>query len=80
MDVIREVRTVTDQRVIIDLPDHFRNTEVEILVLPLNRFPPKKEIEKDTVEGDIIESLHEVKKMRAGEQAEKTAQELLSEL
>jgi hypothetical protein len=80
MEVIREIRKVSSKELTIKLPDDFVETEVEILILPLNRdsrLSKKKEVE---VEEDIKEAMNEVKMMREGKLPEKSAQELLSEL
>lgn len=38
MQIIREVRTIHSDRIEIAVPGEFREKEVEILVLPLERF------------------------------------------
>jgi hypothetical protein len=80
MEAIREIRKVSGKELTIKLPDDFVETEVEILILPLNRdsrLSKKKEVE---VGEDIKEAMSEVKMMREGKLPEKSAQELLSEL
>lgn len=41
MQIIREVRTIQSDRIEIVVPREFREKEVEILVLPLDRFNEK---------------------------------------
>ena len=41
MQIIREVRTIHSDRIEIAVPREFREKEVEILVLPLDRFKEK---------------------------------------
>lgn len=35
MEAIREIQKVKNGQVLINLPDHFENSEVEIIILPL---------------------------------------------
>ena len=44
MDVIREIKTIKNKELIINLPDDFLNKEVEIIIAPLLE---KSKIEKD---------------------------------
>lgn len=70
-----------NREVTIKLPEELNETEVEILILPLNRDKDlTNKIEEKKVENDIIEALEEVKMMRDGKQPEKSARDLLSEL
>ncbi|MCK4764597.1 MAG: hypothetical protein KAW12_20525 [Candidatus Aminicenantes bacterium] len=78
MEFIREIRSVTGREVTITLPEDFKETEVEILILPAHRDVDRND--KNKLEEDIIEALQEVKNIREGKAPEKTARELLSEL
>lgn len=44
MEVIREIKTIKNKELIINLPDDFLNKEVEIIIAPLLE---KSKIEKD---------------------------------
>lgn len=44
MEVIREIKTIKNKELIINLPDDFLNKEVEIIIAPLLE---KNKIEKD---------------------------------
>lgn len=78
MEVFREIRRVKNRELTIKLPDDFKDTEVEILILPAHRDSDSSK--KKELEDDIIEALQEVKQIREGKQPEKTARELLREL
>jgi hypothetical protein len=74
MEALREIRKVKNGEITIKVPDHFNETEVEVLILPLNRDKDEK------LEDDVLEALKEVKMMREGKLPEKSARNLLSEL
>ena len=81
MEVVRELRKVKGKELTITLPDDFMGTEVEILILPLNRDSSASTKNKaKEIEEDIIEAMNEVKMMREGKLPEKSARELLNEL
>lgn len=81
MEVVREIREVKSRELIITLPDDFLETEVEILVLPLNRNPQTaREEPKPKLEEDIVEAVKEVKMIKEGKLPGKSARDLLSEL
>jgi hypothetical protein len=74
MEALREIRKVKNGEITIKVPDDFNETEVEVLILPLNRDKDEK------LEDDVVEALKEVKMMREGKLPEKSARNLLSEL
>ncbi len=81
MEVVREIREVKSRELTITLPDEFLETEVEILVLPLNRDSRSTgKNRKPNVEEDIIEAVKEVKMIREEKLPGKSARDLLSEL
>jgi len=41
MEAIREIKKVKGDQITVDLPVRFRNTDVEVIVLPLNVKQPK---------------------------------------
>ena len=43
MEAIREIKKVSGRRVTVDLPISFKNTAVEIIILPLGRKSKKTE-------------------------------------
>jgi hypothetical protein len=83
MEFVREIRRVNEREFKIKLPDSFKYTDVEVLILPLNKdsvSTDRGKVKKRKVEKDIIEALTEVKMMRDGSLPEKGARELLNEL
>ena len=77
MEFLREIRKVEGSEVTIKVPDDFKETEVEILIFPLNRdSDSEKKISGRELEKDITEALDEVKLIRDGKLPEKTAREL----
>lgn len=41
MQALREIRTVSDTKIIIDLPEYFRQKEIEIIIIPYRDQPLK---------------------------------------
>lgn len=81
MEVIREIVKVHNRRFTMNLPEHFSDTEVEVLVLPLDRtYRTSVEDKEQELAADLRETIHEVKLMRAGKSPKKSAKELICEL
>lgn len=55
MDFIREIKKVETNTITIDLPQEYRDQEVEILVLPL-----KKELKEKTARSSSFNSFDEI--------------------
>jgi hypothetical protein len=58
MEALREIRKVKNGEITIKVPDDFNETEVEILILPLNRDKDEK-LEDDVVgvQGSVLANL-----------------------
>ncbi|NIM11579.1 MAG: hypothetical protein GTO45_05750 [Candidatus Aminicenantes bacterium] len=50
MDIIREIRDIDSDKIIINVPKRFRSRKVEILVLPLEKFGDE---EGETISEDL---------------------------
>ncbi len=42
MQVLRNIYTVTDNRIMIDLPEYFKYSAVEVIVLPIEKLQEKQ--------------------------------------
>ncbi len=47
MEALRNIYTVKNNRIIIDLPNYFKHTSVEVIILPVSKFKYKQENSKN---------------------------------
>ncbi len=80
MEFVREIRRVTDRDLVVRVPEEFRDTDVEVLILPLKDKSIPETPSNTEIETEILEALTEVKEMREGRAPKKSARQLLDEL
>ena len=49
MEIIRELKKPVSRQIVLDIPEKYIETELEILIIPLTGYPPTKSVDKDAL-------------------------------
>jgi hypothetical protein len=49
MEIIRELKKPVSRQIVLDIPEKFVETELEILIIPLTEKPRKESVDKDSL-------------------------------
>ncbi len=49
MEIIRELKKPVSRQIVLDIPEKFVETELEILIIPLTEKPRKESVDKDAL-------------------------------